>query len=245
MEGHVSQSKNQKEGLVSKIVEILGIKRIYEMKIVHVRSLAFLKFMCEEIKDMDMQQMRDSSVDPAIFQAVGMGNVEFIAHICKANPELLRSVNPKKRGIFHFAIECRQEKIYDLIYGISTKDWMTNLVDSSSNNMLHMAGLLSPSAKLNRIPGAALQMQRELQLFVARIFAGDVSWPTSTQLPERLKPVDAFCRASASLAGLSGKALSSWSGKSCRAKLKKKDKVNFERCLCGALGVGLEAHNQG
>ncbi|CAN6707908.1 unnamed protein product [Malus baccata var. baccata] len=121
--------------------------------------------MCEEIKDMDMQQTRDSSVDPAIFQAVGMGNVEFIAHICKANPELLRSVNPKKRGIFHFAIECRQEKIYDLIYGISTKDWMTNLVDSNSNNMLHMAGLLSPSAELNRIPGAALQMQRELQWY--------------------------------------------------------------------------------
>ncbi|KAM1137120.1 hypothetical protein ACFX2B_034758 [Malus domestica] len=35
------------------------------------------------------------------------------------------------------------------------------------------------------------------------------------------------------------------SGKSRRARLKEKDKVNFERCLCGALGVGLEAHNQG
>ncbi|KAM1683746.1 hypothetical protein TB2_034411 [Malus domestica] len=30
-----------------------------------------------------------------------------------------------------------------------------------------------------------------------------------------------------------------------RARLKEKDRVNFERCLCGALGVGLEAHNQG
>ncbi|KAM1823022.1 hypothetical protein ACFX13_025677 [Malus domestica] len=35
------------------------------------------------------------------------------------------------------------------------------------------------------------------------------------------------------------------SGKARRAMLKEKDSVNFERCLCGALGVGLEAHNQG
>ncbi|KAM0988540.1 hypothetical protein ACFX2A_012684 [Malus domestica] len=35
------------------------------------------------------------------------------------------------------------------------------------------------------------------------------------------------------------------SGKARQARLKEKDSVNFERCLCGALGVGLEAHNQG
>ncbi|KAM2612730.1 hypothetical protein TB2_032669 [Malus domestica] len=40
-----------------------------------------------------------------------------------------------------------------------------------------------------------------------------------------------FCRAS--------------SGKAFQARLKEKDRVNFERCLCGALSVGLEAYNQG
>ncbi|KAM2486974.1 hypothetical protein ACFX1W_038970 [Malus domestica] len=34
------------------------------------------------------------------------------------------------------------------------------------------------------------------------------------------------------------------SGKTLRARLKEKDSVNFERCLCGALGVGLEASHQ-
>ncbi|KAM2572892.1 hypothetical protein TB1_007455 [Malus domestica] len=29
--------------------------------------------------------------------------------------------------------------------------------------------------------------------------------------------------------------------RACRASLKEKDRVNFERCLCEALGVGLEA----
>ncbi|KAM1192403.1 hypothetical protein ACFX2G_012977 [Malus domestica] len=32
--------------------------------------------------------------------------------------------------------------------------------------------------------------------------------------------------------------------RACRARLKENDRVNFERCLCGALGIGLEAHNK-
>ncbi|KAM1297749.1 hypothetical protein ACFX2F_024654 [Malus domestica] len=73
-------------------------------------------------------------------------------------------------------------------------------------------------------------------MFVVGISVGNASWPTSTQLPERLTPVDAFCRAPALLADLSGKA--------CRARLKEKDRVNFEMCLCGALGLGLEASHK-
>ncbi|KAM1483966.1 hypothetical protein ACFXTO_036079 [Malus domestica] len=83
-------------------------------------------------------------------------------------------------------------------------------------------------------------------MFVAGISLGNVSWSTSTQLPERLAPGDAFlsgfcftgglCRAKPVGQGLSGKA--------CRGRLKEKDKINFEMCLCEALGVGLEAHDQ-
>ncbi|KAM1512689.1 hypothetical protein ACFX1Z_024220 [Malus domestica] len=105
------------------------------------------------------------TVNSAIFQAVSKGNVEFITQICKANPELLWSIDDKSRDIFDFAIQCRQEKIYNLIYGISAKDSMTTTADTNFNNKLHIAGLLSPSAQLNRIPGAALQMQRELQWY--------------------------------------------------------------------------------
>ncbi|KAF3434346.1 hypothetical protein FNV43_RR25449 [Rhamnella rubrinervis] len=38
-------------------------------------------------------------------------------------------------------------------------------LDKDGNNMLHMAGMLSPYPQLNQISGAALQMQRELQWF--------------------------------------------------------------------------------
>ncbi|KAM1624477.1 hypothetical protein ACFX2K_022654 [Malus domestica] len=79
-------------------------------------------------------------------------------------------------------------------------------------------------------------------MFVAGISVGDVSWPMSTQLPWRLAPVEGCCRASALLSGVVGQVSS---GKTLRARLKEKDSVNFERFLCRALGVGLEAHNQG
>ncbi|KAM1281552.1 hypothetical protein FF1_022288 [Malus domestica] len=85
-------------------------------------------------------------------------------------------------------------------------------------------------------------------MFASGISVGDVSWPTSTQLPWRLAPVKGCCRASASLSGKSRRASlvgQDSSGKARRARLKEKDSVNFERCLCGALGIGLEVHNQG
>ncbi|KAM1443547.1 hypothetical protein ACFX2I_039814 [Malus domestica] len=74
-------------------------------------------------------------------------------------------------------------------------------------------------------------------MFASGISVGDVSWPTRNSSP------GGWCRLRA--AGgllLHCRALS---GKSCRARLKENDRVNFKRCLCGALGVGLEAHNQG
>ncbi|KAM1005299.1 hypothetical protein ACFX2C_005399 [Malus domestica] len=46
------------------------------------------------------------------------------------------------------------------------------------------------------------ESKREEKLFVAGISAGDVSWPTSTQLPWRLAPVEGCYRASASFLGV-------------------------------------------
>jgi hypothetical protein len=42
---------------------------------------------------------------------------------------------------------------------------MTTWVDKKGNTMLHMAGMTGASIQINRIPGAALHMQRELQWF--------------------------------------------------------------------------------
>ncbi|MFS8019378.1 hypothetical protein Hanom_Chr15g01403131 [Helianthus anomalus] len=56
----------------------------------------------------------------------------------------------------------RAEKVDNLIFHISehTKSHM-EMIDSSSNNLGHLAGRLAPSFVLSRTTGAALQLQRE------------------------------------------------------------------------------------
>ncbi|KAM5554328.1 hypothetical protein ABKV19_022613 [Rosa sericea] len=151
--------------LLEKLLSILGISHLQNMKLIHTRSSEFLDHMCETIKHLDRSELQTAGVNKAIFQAVERGISEFITKILTTRPELVRRTNEKNRSIFHVAVEYRQEKIYNLIYGLSTKDVFATHVDTSNNNMLHMAAMLPPSEQLNGITGAALKMQRELQWF--------------------------------------------------------------------------------
>ncbi|KAM0954927.1 hypothetical protein TB2_023026 [Malus domestica] len=123
--------------------------------------------MCDVIKHVTTEEIRDSGVYPALLEAVQNGIVEVVTSLCKARPELLSVVNGGGKILLQYAVECRQEKVYSLIYGVRQRNRITNSVDFSFNNMLHCAGMLSPlaSKKLDRIAGAALQMQRERQWY--------------------------------------------------------------------------------
>ncbi|KAF5956382.1 hypothetical protein HYC85_003607 [Camellia sinensis] len=71
-----------------------------------------------------------------------------------------------KRNIFQVAILHHCENVFNLIYQMSEyKQIVTEMVDSYMNSMLHLVGKLAPHDKLNLVPGAALQMRRELQWF--------------------------------------------------------------------------------
>ncbi|KAG6619476.1 hypothetical protein I3842_Q096300 [Carya illinoinensis] len=66
-------------------------------------------------------------------------------------------------GVLH-----RQEKTFSILYGLDgmIMNSLTCLQDGNKNNMLHMAGMIEDAIRqINQIPGAALQMQRELQWF--------------------------------------------------------------------------------
>ncbi|XP_040374689.1 uncharacterized protein LOC112199320 [Rosa chinensis] len=102
-----------------------------------------------------------------MFDAAERGNSELFPRLWKANPELLWRVNSNKKTIFQVAVECRQEKVYSLIYGLTAdhKKVIANAADDKNNSVVHLAAVLSPSAKLDHISGGALHMQRELQWF--------------------------------------------------------------------------------
>ncbi|CAL8118526.1 unnamed protein product [Prunus armeniaca] len=153
------------QGPSSSLRKLLGINRICEMKLIHARSLDILDYMCEVIKDLDTQDMIEGLVYRALFLAVQTGIIEFVIRLGKVDPDILWQPNSMGRNIFQYAVERRQEKVYSLIYGVGQRNLIATFADASGNDMLHLAGMLSPTEKLDRISGAALQMQRERQWF--------------------------------------------------------------------------------
>ncbi|KAM0958049.1 hypothetical protein EV1_023150 [Malus domestica] len=179
------------QGLPSRLSEFLGINRIRDLKLHHVRSLEILNGTCEEIKHLNNEEMKRYKLYETVFNAVEHGIVEIVISLCKAKPELLVRKRPRKGpdekftfprsisetfinqeptfegSIFHYAVECRQEKVYSLIYGAGERNYLATMNNSRVEKMLYHAGKLSPLAKekLDCIPGAALQMQRERQWY--------------------------------------------------------------------------------
>ncbi|KAM1075848.1 hypothetical protein PS2_023178 [Malus domestica] len=179
------------QGLPSRLSESLGINRIRDLKLHHVRSLEILNGTCEEIKHLNNEEMKRHKLYETVFNAVENGIVEIVISLCKAKPELLVRKRPRKgpgqkstfprsiektsinqeptfeESIFHYAVECRQEKVYSLIYGAGERNYLATMNNSRVEKMLYHAGKLSPLAKekLDCIPGAALQMQRERQWY--------------------------------------------------------------------------------
>ncbi|XP_021826823.1 uncharacterized protein LOC110767553, partial [Prunus avium] len=94
------------------------------------------------LKDLDTQEMEDGLVYAAIFRAVRSGIIEFIIRLCKVDPDILWRTNSMGRNIFQYSIECRQEKVYSLIYGVGQRNLFATFPDASGNYMLHLAGML-------------------------------------------------------------------------------------------------------
>ncbi|KAL6327293.1 hypothetical protein AAG906_018593 [Vitis piasezkii] len=143
-------------GLVSYPQKLPGIKNIHDQKLRHAQAIKILGSICIELQNM--------KVDVLGFQR---GNVEFDTEMIKSIPELAWSRDINGRNIFFIAILNRQEKIFNLLHGLTDAQKMKVIspLDRFGNSMLHLVAMLAPSEQLDGIPGAALQMQRELQWF--------------------------------------------------------------------------------
>ena len=143
-----------------------GIEHLYEMKLAHFLSRELLSRMKDQILISNTQQRAAGYVNEANIRAIKEGIFEFVFEIVKADPLLLWYINGIHTSIFSVAVQYRQAKIYSLIYGHDAKYVLASRSDSIyDNNLLHMAGMSAPSTSVDRIAGAALQMQRELQWF--------------------------------------------------------------------------------
>ncbi|XP_073153984.1 uncharacterized protein [Henckelia pumila] len=142
------------------------IKYIHHRKLVHDEAEKLLICMFKEIQKLSKSDLDDMGIDSIIYDAIKHGIVEFIDEMLKYNPDIIWKKDKKGRTIFAHAIVLRQEKIFSRIYGLGTKkSIMARRHDVFKNNYLHLAAKLSPPSRLERVSGAALQMQRELQWF--------------------------------------------------------------------------------
>ncbi|KAG6631792.1 hypothetical protein CIPAW_13G114500 [Carya illinoinensis] len=107
----------------------------------------------------------DSHVCNAMILAIKSEIIEFVFKVLRKNPDLVWTQNERNINMFSLAVLLRQAKILSLLFKLHLPNALTCYVDDDSNGMLHVAGLSAESTMLNRIPGAALQMQKELQWF--------------------------------------------------------------------------------
>ena len=136
------------------------------MKLAHLRSRELLCRMKDQTLISNTQQWMSGIVNLAILRAIKNGIFEFAFEMVKADPQNFWTHDEKSVCIFSVAVEYRRAKIFSLIYGLDIKNALAICVDDFyGNTLLHMAGMSAPSTSLDRIAGAALQMQRELQWF--------------------------------------------------------------------------------
>ncbi|CAN1278479.1 Ankyrin repeat-containing protein NPR4 [Linum perenne] len=146
--------------------QMFGTKHIYDLKRVHICSLELLDLAFQHISRSDFRKLEKMGVYESFHKAIKNGIVEFVMRAVKACPVLLYKFDNDGRNMFMSAVEFRQEKIFNLLYPLPDRPAIVSLVDKDKNTMLHLAGMLSPDAKLSHISGAALQMQREIQWFL-------------------------------------------------------------------------------
>ncbi|XP_057468199.1 uncharacterized protein LOC130757484 [Actinidia eriantha] len=164
--GHKVSQKLQV--IVWKVFELSvpQIKDIREQKKMHCQALQLVKCLCKEIHSLNDSNAYESFSKDPLFRAARLGVHEVVEEIVDSFPSLVWATDSASYSLFHWAVTERHENVFNLLYQMSEhKRVITISIDKSNNTTLHWAGRLAPRNKLNLVPGAALQMQRELQWF--------------------------------------------------------------------------------
>ena len=118
------------------------------------------------VKLFEAENLSHVIVRNLLFDAAKFGNVEFINILICTYPHIVWRTDDFHRSLFHIAVINRQESVFNLLNeAFVVKEIILAYVDASHQSILHLAGKLAPPSRLNLVPGAALQMQRELLWF--------------------------------------------------------------------------------
>ncbi|KAJ9550964.1 hypothetical protein OSB04_015009 [Centaurea solstitialis] len=141
---------------ISQIAQVSYMNRIKKKEWEEAKDVLML--VCDEIT-------HHPYYERPLLEAACQNAYEVVDEILSTSPQALRCKDEYGHDIIQLAVIHRSDKIYNRVYQIEEgkSQYYRTIKDSSDNNMLHLAGRLAPSHELNRITGAALQLQRELQ----------------------------------------------------------------------------------
>lgn len=160
--GDVEDPSGSSEGFGQENKQYAFLQKIKDIRFMHLQAMELLRLLISEALKQSEAKVEKLLGNP-VQVAATLGIHEFVTEIIRAYPRSVWLPDDHKRNIFHLAVLHRQEKVFNLLYQMSSyKHFFTVSYDKFGNNMLHLAGTLQPS---NRISGAALQMQRELQWY--------------------------------------------------------------------------------
>ncbi|KAI8020024.1 Ankyrin repeat-containing protein ITN1 [Camellia lanceoleosa] len=145
---------------------IKHIQHIRELKLKHNQAVKLVKCLCEQVRSLeDLEAYRSLARNPLLV-AAKLGIHEIIEEIVNSFPEAIFALNADDLYIFELAVIKRHENVFNLLYQLGEdKQYFARSRDNEGNTLLHLVGNKAPIEKLNVVPGAALQMQRELQWF--------------------------------------------------------------------------------
>ncbi|KAF7143822.1 hypothetical protein RHSIM_Rhsim05G0057200 [Rhododendron simsii] len=147
-----------------------SIKWLRETKLIHHQALNLVKCLCEEVVKTDFPNAAKIFTEP-LRNATCLGIHEIVEEILESFPSAIHLRSERDQSLFHLAIVYRRENVFNLIYQMEEDRRVRAFLstpDASTNNALHSAGNLALQQQLllrASAPGAALQMQRELQWF--------------------------------------------------------------------------------
>ncbi|KAG5549337.1 hypothetical protein RHGRI_014629 [Rhododendron griersonianum] len=158
----------KKSKIANHALEMPLIKHIREQKQIHLEALTLLKCVCKESRSLNDSNVFKFAKD-ALIVATRSGIHEVIEEIVDSYPQLIWTGDNDNHKLFQQAVIHRHENVFNFLYQMGDhKQYITMRRDKLDDTMLHLAGKLAPQRKLDLVPGAALQMQRELQWFKVR-----------------------------------------------------------------------------
>ncbi|KAL7133256.1 hypothetical protein ABFS83_12G128500 [Erythranthe nasuta] len=142
-----------------------GVRSKREVRmIMRQQATSLVRFLCKKLTESKSFSKASNIAENAVLIAARLGIHQVVEMIVEAFPSGVVYIS--RQPIFLAAVLNRSESVFNLTHQMGDHKYIyLDIEDKDGNNLLHAAGKLAPSHKLNEISGAALQMQREMQWY--------------------------------------------------------------------------------